>query len=101
MDDKKKIDLIKKRNLELSKQLEELKLVIKNKPENDNSEYAVSLIEELEGIRAEWLTSLNSLKKKDEECTSLINEMFEIRNIMYSMGFKIPWYKKLLMRFKK
>ena len=102
MNDKKRLELIRKKNYELNNYIDELKLEIKYYKEQNNLRFNEdAFIKELENIKKEWLDSLKQLKEKNTEYNELIEELLAIRDIMYGMNFKIPWYKKILLKHKK
>lgn len=102
MDRSKQIETIRKRNIELTEQLEDLrfKLEFNSQLNEEGYRQAKDLIDELEGIKQEWLLSLNDLNDKREKYSALIADLEEIKKIMVSMGFKIPWYKKIINKIK-
>ena len=101
MDRKKQIELVRKRNAELTKQIDDLKFKLEfdNQLNMEGYKRAKDLILDLENIKSEWINVVNNLKEKDIEYSYLISELKEIRNIMRNMGFKIPWYKKIFLHF--
>ena len=103
MDKKKQLDIIRKRNSQLSEELDKLKFKIEFDMEFNQESFkeAKSLITELEEIKANWLSVIEELEKREMEYSQLIHELKEIKRIMHSMGFKIPWYVKLVNKFKK
>lgn len=97
MNNLKQIDTIRKRNAELTKQLDDLKFKLDfNEQLNMNGyKQAKDLIVDLEKIKQDWESSLADLNDKRNKYSELIVELQEIKNIMNSMGFKIPWHKKI------
>ena len=102
MDRFKKINMIRKRNAELTKQLEDIrfKLEFDSQLNMEGYKRAKDLIEDLEKIKKDWLIALNDIDNKRMEYSYLINDLQSIKNIMINMGFKIPWYKKIINRLK-
>lgn len=102
MNKSKQTDMIRKRNVELSKQLKdmEFKLEFNSQLNMEGYKNAKDLIVELEKIKQEWMASLDDLNNKKKSCADLIADLQEIKKIMVSMGFKIPWYKKLINKIK-
>lgn len=102
MNNVKQIDSIRKRNAELTKQLEDLKFTLEfNSQLNMNGyQQAKDLINDLENIKQNWISALNDINDKRLQYSILINDLQSIKNIMTSMGFKIPWYKRLINKLK-
>lgn len=103
MNKRKQMELIRKRNMELTKQIDDLKFKIEFDTQLNMEGYkrAKDLISDLENIKADWLKVINDLKDKDVEYSYLISELKMIRDIMKNMGFKIPLYKKILLYFRR
>lgn len=102
MNKKKQIDLIRKRNIELSKQINDMKFKLEFDSQLNMEGYkrAKDLISDLEHIKSEWIEIIEDLRKKDIEYSYLISELKQIKNIMTDMGFKIPVYKKIWLILK-
>ncbi len=102
MNKQKQMDLIRKRNIELSKQIDDLKFKIEFDTQLNMEGYkrAKDLIDDLEKIKSEWMIVVEDLRKKDIEYSYLISELKTMKDIMKSMGFKIPIYKKILLCLK-
>ena len=98
----KQADMIRKRNAELSKQLDDMKFKLEYNSQLNMEGYkhAKDLIVELEQLKQEWKSSIDDLNDKREKYAELIAELRTIKNIMKNMGFKIPWYKKLINKLK-
>jgi chromosome segregation ATPase len=98
----KQADTIRKRNAELNKQLEDLKFKLEfNSQLNMNGyQHAKDLIEDLEKIKQDWISALVDLNNKREQYVKLINDLQKIKSIMTNMGFKVPWYKKIINKLK-
>lgn len=103
MDNVKKIEAIRKRNVELNKQLDDMKFKLEFNEQLNMNGYkeAKDLIVDLENIKQKWLSTIDDLNNKRIEYDKLISELQEIKKIMVSMGFKIPWYKRIINKFKK
>ena len=103
MNNVKQIDTIRKRNAELTKQLEDLKFELEfNSQLNMNGyQQAKDLINDLENIKQNWISALNDINDKRLQYTILIDDLQSIKTIMTSMGFKIPWHRKLINKIKK
>lgn len=98
----KQVDTIRKRNAELNKQLEDLKFKLEfNSQLNMNGyQHAKDLIEDLEKIKQDWISALVDLNNKKEQYVKLIDDLQKIKSIMIGMGFKVPWYKKIINKLK-
>lgn len=101
MDKSKQIELIRKRNSNLTKQLEDLKnkLQLEQQINIDKKQRAEDLIVEIESLQTEWLGVLDDLKKKREEYQSLINDVKTMKKVLFqaSLKSKIPVSQKLKM----
>lgn len=102
MDRSKQIETIRKRNVELTQRLKdaEFKLEFNSQLNMEGYQRAKDLICELEKIKEDWTMALNDLNDKREKYSNLISDLQEMKKIMISMGFKIPWYKKLFNGLK-
>ena len=102
MNNVKQADVIRKRNAELTKQLEDLKFQLEFNSQLNMKGYqnAKDLINDLEQIKRDWISALDDLNDKRMKYSELISDLQKIKNIMASNGFKIPWYKKIINRFK-
>ena len=102
MDRSKQIEAIRKRNAELTKQLEDARFKLEFNSQLNMKGYqrAEDLIDELEKIKQDWTSALDDLNDKREKYSLLIADLQEIKKIMTNMGFKIPWYKKIINRLK-
>lgn len=101
MNDRKRIELLRKKNKQLTEELEGLRFAIKHKPDINNANDVDALVVELESIKDEWLTSLEELKKKNKESDNLITELKMVREQMSLAGFRLPYHKKIILRLKK
>jgi len=105
MDNNKQIELIRKRNIELNQQIDEMKKRLKEQSEQgiaiNSYTSANDLITDLERIKQEWLDSIRRLKECEEEYVSLINELKDVKKMMKDIGFKIPLYRKFLAIIKR
>lgn len=99
MDRIKQAELIRKRNAELTRQLNEMKerLRLENQANEYRNKRADDLISELEDIQKEWVTALNDINNQRDELYSLINDVKEIKNILINtvLKAKIPDYEKI------
>lgn len=99
----KQMDIVRKKNAELSKQLDDIKFQLEFNSQLNMNGYnkAKDLIVELESIKQDWLKSLNDLNNQKEKYSDLVNDLHEIKKIMISRKFKIPWYRKLINKLKR
>lgn len=90
MDNNKQIENIRKRNMALSKQIDDLKLKLEYHKELNMESYqtAKDLITDLENIREEWTQTLQRLHDVESEYQGLISDMKEIKENMLS-AFKL------------
>ena len=86
MDNNKQIENIRKRNMELNKQIDDLKLKLEYHKELNTESYqaAKDLIADLENIREEWIQTLQRLHDMESEYQGLISDMKEIKANMVS-----------------
>lgn len=103
MDKKKQIDLIRKRNSDLSKQFNDLKfkLELDSKLNIDSYKIAKDLINDLEKIKLDWNKSLDEIQNYKIQYAILINELKEIKKTLNSMGFKLPHHKRIVLTVKR
>ena len=86
MENNKQIENVRKRNIELNKQIDDLNYMLEyNKKLNTESYQTVNeLIDDLENIREEWLETLQRLHDKESEYQGLISNMKEVKENMLS-----------------
>lgn len=98
----RRIDLIRKQNEELLLKINELQSKLNQSLQDnaDSKEQFDSLIIDLKKIRKQWKTAVEDLENKSQEYEKLIEFLHEANGIMKSMNFKIPWYKKILLKYK-
>lgn len=86
MDREKQIDVMRKRNIDLSEQIKDLELKLEYNKQLNSEGYqtAKELIEELENIKENWLETLNRLYDIESEYQGLISDMKEIKETMLS-----------------
>ena len=86
MDNNKKIENIRKRNMKLNEQIDELKYKLEYHKELNMESYqtAKDLIADLENIREEWIQTLQRLHDMESEYQELISDMKEIKENMVS-----------------
>lgn len=84
MDREKQIDVMRKRNIDLSEQIKDLQLKLEYNKQLNSEGYqtAKELIEELENIKKNWLETLNRLYDIESEYQGLISDMKEIKESM-------------------
>lgn len=100
MNDIDRVELLRKRNQELNKELDAAVKKIKDS-EQENSEKQAEvkvLIEDLESIKTEWITTLKELKQYRDEYAVLITELKEMKSILME-GKKL--HRKKLFRKKE
>ena len=80
----KQSDMIRKRNIELTEQLNDMRFQLEFNSQLNADSYrrANDLIDELEEIKEKWLYTLNDLNNKREEYSKLIIDLQKIKNIM-------------------
>lgn len=89
---------MRKRNIELSKENNELSYkinVLYQELEDLKSESELNNQQKSENIKTQWTEVIKDLQQKQKEYQILIEELRKIKNIMVDMNFKIPWYKKI------
>ena len=86
MNKSKQLDLSKKRNEQLSRQLETIKTEreLDRLLHQNSYEHAKELISELEKIKTDWLCALEDIQKKREEYELLIADVKAMRKRMGS-----------------
>lgn len=94
MDSQKHIEILKKRNIALSTQLEEAKQKVQELENADTSKDDLdSLITEIEGLRKQFTEAIKDLDKAREKYNTLNKELMAIKQDFQI--FRIPWYRKL------
>ena len=78
----KKDEIMRKRNLLLAKEVEELKTELKRQKEINSSLKTDILFEHIENIKNEFLTSIEEIENLKAEYQALINEMKEYRDTL-------------------
>lgn len=103
MNNVKQVDMIRKRNAELTKQLDNLKFQLEFNSQLNMKGYqsAKDLISDLEQIKHDWMLALDDLNDKRMKYSELISDLQKIKNIMVDNGFKIPWYRKVMNKLKR
>lgn len=100
MNRQKQIELSRKRNADLEQKLKDVKFKLEYDRELNQKalSQAKNLITELEMHEIEKQKELNNLKEMRERYQGLLNSLQDMRNEMAKMGFKRPWYKRLIGR---
>lgn len=98
----KQVDVVRKRNAELTKQLDDMRFKLEFDSQLNMQGYqrAKDLINDLEKIKHNWINALDDLNDKRAKYDCLINELQEMKKAMVSIGFKIPWYRKIINKLK-
>lgn len=96
MNKDKRLELVRKHNSELTKQVEDLRFQLDYKTQLNSESYdkAKQLICELEAIKDEWIKCLAEVEKQREKYDKLISELKDMKKMMKKMGPKIPLYRK-------
>lgn len=95
MNNQKRLELLRQRNLDLSKKLQDTQKLL-NEIKNDDTkkqEKIDSLIYELEKIQKEFSAVLIDLEKAKDRYLKLNQELIEIKK-NFSI-YRLPWYRKL------
>lgn len=97
-----RIELLRKRNLDLSAELDELRfeLEYEKKLKSGSMKKAKDLIDELESIKIRWNKSLDEIEQYKMQYEQLISELRHIKSTMFDLT-KAPKYKKKLIDIKK
>lgn len=95
MNDKERLKLLKKRNEKLSLELNNAIQKINSLTQKDESqkEELINLIKQLKIIETEWNCLLKELEGYKIQYEKLIGDLKVIKK-----NFKIPWYKKFLIK---
>ena len=92
-----KIDILRKRNIELAQQVHYLESELKlTQDKLNNSGY-----EEVEKLKGEFFELIKEVKEKKVEYENLINELKEMRKFMNTVEFRDHWIKKAKKDFLK
>ena len=89
------IEILKKRNIILSNQLEETR----KKLQDIDSEKIVPLIDEIEQLRTQFIEAIEDLNRAKKRYNTLNQELIEIKQSFQI--FRIPWYRKLFINIRK
>lgn len=89
------IEILKKRNIILSNQLEETR----KKLQDIDSEKIVPLIDEIEQLRTQFIEAIEDLNRAKKRYNTLNQELIEIKQNFQI--FRIPWYRKLFINIRK
>lgn len=93
----KKEEITRKRNLLLSKEVEELKhqLEMQKDMNSETNKKAETLIKELEAIKVVWLASLEEVEQQKKQYKKLIDEVKELRNSVKGRNAIERWFYKV------
>lgn len=82
MDRNKQTEIIRKRNAQLSKQLEDLKIAFAyDKTLNrEGYKHARNLIADIENLKREWEDALTKIREKQDEYQTLVKDLKKFRN---------------------
>lgn len=101
MENKKQIDSLRRRNADLNAEVFELKKKLEEAEAKQPDEQQKATMKELEDLKAEWETQIAELKKKSAECDKMMGAMKESNQVVKTMGFKLPWYKRIRLRHEQ
>lgn len=92
----RKKEITRQRNLELSKELEDIKfqLAVQKELNSESTKKAKELIVELEMIKLAWLKSLKEVEKQKEQYRDLIDEVKDLRNNLKGRNAITRWFYK-------
>lgn len=99
MNDKRRIDKVRKRNSDLVKELEDLKLKIEfDKQTNlENYQSVKDLITELDNTKNEWKKLLNELQDDQRKYSYLMDKVRRLYRELRHSG-SVPWYKTIFRK---
>ena len=97
VDNMRKEEITRKRNLELSKELDEIRfqLAMQKDLNSESMKKAKELITELEAIKLTWLKSLKEVENQREQYRDLINEVKDLRNNLKGRNAITRWFYKM------
>lgn len=100
MDNQKRIEILKKRNIALSSQLEDAKQKIQELENVDTDKDKLkSLMTEVESLREQFAAAIEDVSKARDEYIALNKELAAIKQDFQI--FRIPWYRKLFSKIGK
>jgi len=95
--DNKRIDILRKRNIELAQQVQELQSKFDEaQAEIDSSDHKF-----IQDLMDEFNEVISSLRKKEQEYDELISELRDMREFMNTVEFRDYWKKKAKKNFLK
>lgn len=99
MNDKRRIDKVRKRNSDLVKELEDLKLKIEfDKQTNLESYQSVKdLVSELDSTKNEWKKLLNELQDSQMKYSYLMDKVKRLYKELRHSG-SVPWHKTIFRK---
>lgn len=88
---------MRKRNLILSKEVEELKteLAMQKEISAESQKKADALIRELEAIKGVWIATLEEVEQQKKQYQKLIGEVKELRNSVKGRTAIERWFYKM------
>lgn len=92
----KRIELLRKNNDKLMKQVYDLEVEKKNLEQRLEIEEQKNNNNDLNILQAEWEQSISDLKTAKEKYNTLNYKTMEIKSIL--LGIKIPFYKRVLFK---
>ena len=97
MDNQKRIEILKKRNIALFNQLEDAKQKIQEleNVETDKDKLE-SLMSDVESLREQFAVAIEDLIKARDKYIALNKELAEIKQDFHILS--IPWYRKLFSK---
>lgn len=78
----KKDDILRKRNLQLVQEVEDLKTELEHQKELNSSLKTDVLVEHIENIKSEFLKAIEEIDELRVQYQELIDEMIEFRNTL-------------------
>lgn len=93
----KRVEILRKRNMELSQQIQELESLLKDTQEKlEASEY-----QKVQKLMDEFNEIIVVLKEKEQEYNELLYEMKQMREFMNTVEFRDWWIKKAKKDFMR
>lgn len=100
MDNQKRIEILKKRNIALSSQLEDAKQKIQELENVDTDKDKLeTLMNEVESLKEQFTAAIEDVSKARDEYIALNKGLVAIKQDFQI--FRIPWYRKLFSKFRK
>ena len=91
----KKEEITRKRNMELTKELEDVKfqLAIQKDLNSESLKRAQELVNELEIIKVAWMKELSDIHERKKEYEQLISELKDMKNSIKGRKSITRWMK--------